>query len=300
VSDDRLIRAAVFGWLERLTSRYGDEIPWSELKRGVDVDGRNVQVLGPQGIFTPAGLRIPLSITTAPVKRGQARPYEDNVEEDGMLRYRYRGVDPQHRDNAGLRRAYVEATPLVYFHGIASGKYQAFWPVFIHDDDPASLTFTVAFEDPQVLRPDLSPMVVDEARRSYTSRLARRRLHQAAFRYRVISAYSSACAICRLKHVELLDAAHILPDGHPLGTPVVPNGLALCKIHHAAYDANILGILPDSVVEIRSDVLEEVDGPMLRYGLQAANGSKLTVPKRAEDRPNQEFLLERYEAFRAR
>ena len=151
-----------------------------------------------------------------------------------------------------------------------------------------------------MLRPDLSLMVVDEARRSYTSRLARRRLHQAVFRYRIISAYSSACAICRLKHVELLAAAHILPDGHPLGTPVVPHGLALCKIHHAAYDANILGIRPDSVVEIRSDVLDEVDGPMLRYGLQAVNGSKLTVPKRTEDRPNQEFLLERYEAFRAR
>ena len=75
VSDDRLLRAVVFGWLERLTSRFGDEIPWSELKRGMDVDGRSVQVLGPQGIFTPAGLRIPLSITTAPVKRGQARPY---------------------------------------------------------------------------------------------------------------------------------------------------------------------------------------------------------------------------------
>ena len=61
-----------------------------------------------------------------------------------MLRYRYRGGDPQHRDNVGFRRAYVRATPLVYFHGIVSGKYQAFGPVFIHYDDPASLTFTVA------------------------------------------------------------------------------------------------------------------------------------------------------------
>jgi hypothetical protein len=43
--------------------------------------------------------------------------------------------------------------------------------------------------------------------------------------------------------VELLDAAHILPDGHPKGEPVVPNGLALCKLHHAAFDRQRLAAL---------------------------------------------------------
>ena len=52
-----------------------------------------------------------------------------------------------------------------------------------------------------------------------------RRLHQATFRERVLHAYRTSCAICRLRHRELLDAAHILPDGHPRGEPVVPNGL---------------------------------------------------------------------------
>lgn len=295
--DDRLIRSAVFEWLRRLTLRFGDALPWAELKRGVEVDGRNVQVIGPQGIFTPAGLDIPISITTAPLKPGQAPPYEDRIEDDGMLSYRYRGTDPRHRDNVGLRRAYTEAVPLVYFHGISKGIYQAFWPVFIHADDPGSLTFTIAFEDPQVLRADLTPMIVDEARRSYVSRLARQRLHQAAFRYRVITAYASTCAVCQLRHVELLDAAHILPDNHPMGTPVVSNGLSLCKIHHAAYDANILGIRPDSVVEIRSDILDEIDGPMLRHGLQERHGGILVAPRRSVDRPNREFLAERYEVF---
>src|SRR3989304_615457 len=46
-------------------------------------------------------------------------------------------------------------------------------------------------------------------------------MHQQEFR--------QECAICRLRHEELLDAAHILPDGHPRGEPVVPNGLALCN-----------------------------------------------------------------------
>lgn len=49
----------------------------------------------------------------------------------------------------------------------------------------------------------------------------------------------------RLRHADLLDAAHVLPDTHPPGIPVVPNGLARCKIHYAAYDRNILGVRPN-------------------------------------------------------
>ena len=61
--------------------------------------------------------------------------------------------------------------------------------------------------------------------------------------------------MCRLRHEELLDAAHILPDMHPLGQPIVPNWLALRKLHHAAFDVNIVGARPDLVIEIRQDVL---------------------------------------------
>ena len=74
---------------------------------------------------------------------------------------------------------------------------------------------------------------------------------------------------------KLLDAAHIVGDRrHERGDPMVPNGLAMCKIHHAAFDTNILGIRPDRVVEIRSDILEEHDGPMLRHGLQELHGAE--------------------------
>jgi putative restriction endonuclease len=83
------------------------------------------------------------------------------------------------------------------------------------------------------------------------------RLHQLLFRQHVIYAYSEQCTVCRLRHRELLDAAHILPDGHPEGLPVVPNGLAMCKLHHAAFDGHILGVRPDLKIEIRSDVLHE-------------------------------------------
>ena len=126
----------------------------------------------------------------------------------------------------------------------------------------------------------------------------KRRLHQTRFRERVVAAYSSTCALCRLRHQELLDAAHIIPDARPGGEPVVPNGLCLCKIHHAAFDQNIIGVSPDYVVSVRTDILEEVDGPMLRHGLQGLHGGSIALPRRQRDRPDRERLAQRFEEFR--
>jgi predicted restriction endonuclease len=98
--------------------------------------------------------------------------------------------------------------------------------------------------------------------------------------------------------LELLDAAHILPDRHPMGAPTVSNGLALCKLHHAAFDGQILGVRPDLVVQIREDILREKDGPMLLHGLQGFQGSQILIPTRRDLQPDRDFLAERYEIFR--
>jgi len=95
----------------------------------------------------------------------------------------------------------------------------------------------------------------------------------------VLRAYQQCCAICRLRHDELLEAAHILPDGHPLGEPVIPHGLALCKLHHAAFDRYLIGVTPDLEVTVRLDVLAEIDGPMLQHGLQGFQGRRIHVPR---------------------
>ncbi|HKO14841.1 MAG TPA: hypothetical protein VJU87_01325 [Gemmatimonadaceae bacterium] len=85
----------------------------------------------------------------------------------------------------------------------------------------------------------------------------------------------------------------------PRGEPAISNGLGLCKIHHSAYDANIIGIDADSHVHVREDVLGEIDGPMLQYGLKAVHDSRLLLPRRVEQHPNRDFLAERFEQFRA-
>jgi putative restriction endonuclease len=98
------------------------------------------------------------------------------------------------------------------------------------------------------------------------------------------------------QHVDLLDAAHFVSDAQG-GQPVVPNGLSLCKIHHAAYDRGILGVRRDYVVEVPADVLLEADGPMLKHGIQDVHGWTLEVPKRAADRPDQDLLELRWRSF---
>ena len=295
-ANDARVRAAAFDWLAGQVAIQGDLLPRSMLAEGFQLQGQRVPLLGPQGIFKPRVMDVPLSFTTAP-----NGPYDDAFGRDGLLRYRYRGTDPGHRDNVGLRFAHQERLPLVYFHGVIPGKYVATWPVFIVADHPRDLSFSVAVDDAtHVGLSDAAEWLVGEApaaRREYVTATVRRRLHQRAFRERVLKAYRHQCALCHLRHDELLDAAHIIPDAEPEGEPVVSNGLALCHLHHGAFDSFFVGVRPDYIIQVRPDVLRERDGPTLRYAIQALHGQRITVPRRGEHQPSMELLSIRYDRF---
>jgi len=74
--------------------------------------------------------------------------------------------------------------------------------------------------------------------------------------------------------------------------------MALCKLHHAAFDAYIIGVTPDLEVKVRLDVLEEIDGPMLQHGFQGFQNRRIHVPRVDHHKPNRDFLAERYDLFR--
>jgi len=119
------------------------------------------------------------------------------------------------------------------------------------------------------IQPELSQQRFNDAewigRRAHITRMVRARLGQQGFRVRVIDAYQEQCACCRLKHIELLDAAHIVPHSDPKSEMAVKNGISLCKLpacrseyanpsrmgngrhagrHHAAFDSYLFGIRP--------------------------------------------------------
>ena len=293
---DARVRAAAFDWLSTQVSIHGDVLPRSTLAQGFELDGRRVPLLGPQGIFKPSLMEVPLSITTSP--KG---PYDDAIGSDNLIRYRYRGTDPSHRDNVGLRLAMRNELPLAYFYGIVPGRYSAMWPAYVIGDAPEGLVFSVAIDD--AVHASLFPQPqeatgrIAEVRREYVTSVARRRLHQRAFREHILRAYRNQCALCRLRHNELLDAAHIVPDAEPGGEPVVRNGIALCRLHHAAFDRYFLAVRPDHIIEVRGDVLEEVDGPTLQHAIQGLHGQAIVLPRKLEEQPAPELLRLRYDRF---
>lgn len=261
--------------------------------------GRRFPLIDPQrGIRRPAGWQTALSITTAVAKSGGVRPYDDAIGADGLHRYKIRRDARGQSENEGLHNAMLRQVPLMWFYGEAPGRFQAIFPVFLVDYEAALDQFVLVptAESPGVL----AETPLEGAIRRYLVTETKRRLHQPLFAGQVMVAYRTSCAVCALGHRELLDAAHIVADADADGAPVVSNGLALCKIHHAAYDSNILGIRPDLRIEIRADLLEEIDGPMLRHGLQEHHGRALmTVPTRRADRPDPDRLELRYSRFRA-
>jgi putative restriction endonuclease len=295
--DSRLRREAI-RWLTVRTHDGEAPISWQELL-DFEVDGRPFKLMDPQrGIRKPKEMSSALSIRTVYTVDGAARPYDDEVGPDGLLRYKWRGDDPNHAENRALREAMRQGAPLIWFVGIAQGVYKPIYPVFLLWEEPEQHQFVI---DPEVARGLVAPgRPVEEQLRRYILSETKRRLHQPVFRATVLRAYETRCAVCALRHAQLLDAAHIVPDREEGGIAAVRNGLALCKIHHAAYDSSVLGIRPDLVVEIRADLLEEIDGPMLEHGLKGRHGQPLmALPRARAERPDRELLDQRYESFRA-
>lgn len=292
---EHVIRAAAFDWLSKNADPESGMITWTQLQKGFPFGDTRIPLVVQRGIFKPRQLGFPLSIRTSPQD-----PYGDSFEGKDVLLYRYFGTNPAHPDNAGLREVMKRRLPLVYLKGISPGNYCAVWPVYIIGDDPAHLRFR-AMADMQFsyeIEQEAEDSQLVTIRRGYAMAQVRVRLHAQSFRDLIMRAYNTTCSFCKLKHAELLDAAHIIPDSDALGVPEVTNGLALCKIHHAAFDKNILGIHPDFRIEVREDILQEVDGPMLQHGLKEMHGVRLHLPKHSKDWPDRARLEERFDIFR--
>ena len=282
------LRMAAFDAVEAIVEKRGGFATFNEL-RDFELEGRRFPLIDrSRGIWNPREFDATLSIVS--VADG---PYGDHVGADGLLRYDFQAGDPMGLSNRKLRVAMQTATPIIVFEKPLPNVYVPVTSAFVVDEDLDAGHFIVA-TDNAIAASVHDDRLIDKR---YVQQLVWRRVHQPVFRAKVMHAYQTTCAICRLKHPELLDAAHIIPDADAAGLAAVPNGLALCKIHHAAYDQNLLGISPDYRVHIDRDLLDEVDGPMLRHGLQDMHGTEIYVPQRVALRPSREALESRFAAF---
>ncbi len=290
VIDEVGLRERIFERLRIRAEQSGGFLTRDELSDFDLGDGTSRRLIDTsKGIWNPRDLVATLSIVSSP-----DGPYDDQELSGGVVRYDYR-AGGRAGDNTKLRRAGELGIPLIWLRKFRTGAYIPIFPVFVIEDDQDRHQFLIAIDDAARLLD--SREHASELERRYIERLTRQRLHQRMFRGMVIEAYEVRCAVCRLRHGDLLDAAHIVADHEETGLAIVTNGISLCKIHHAAYDRDLLGISGDYVVHINERLLAETDGPMLKHGLQEMHGGQLTLPVRKVSHPDPDRLEARFTSF---
>ncbi|GAA1172868.1 HNH endonuclease [Nesterenkonia xinjiangensis] len=301
LAQDLDFRRLAFGWLEQRTEGGAKPLSRGEIQefKGHRPEARHHLILQ-EGIWKPAELLGTLSVTTGlPHGRKDRTIYHDEMS-GGLVDYQFTASPKKQHQNKGLVQAAELNLPVIYFRGTVSGAFDVYFPVYVQIPPgrrTALLDLTSRSLPTGLVDFGYSGSLI-EVDPEHGERTVRSRLHQRDFRANVMTAYQKHCAVCTLGHSKLLDAAHIVEDSQG-GRPEISNGLALCKIHHAAYDSNIMGISPDHRIHIRRDILEETDGPMLRHGLQDHEGQQLRVlPANRTWHPDREALAERFDTFK--
>ena len=306
---DTRIRLAAFAHVEKLERESGGILAGSDLYQGFEFEGERIALASPRGSFKPRKMAHLLSIRTSIPKPGREAWYDEQLQAYRQLSpksehidYSFQGKDPNSHDNQRVREACDLRLPVLYFLGIEPGRYMAHL-VYLENWDRDALKVRIVFARPERIgeiqdRLDAAKPA-DASERRYALQKCRRRVHQPVFRAALVDAYRGRCAISGLPEERLLDAAHIVPDCDPeLGQPMVRNGLLLSKIHHAAFDQNLIGITPDCRLEVSERLLQQHDGPMLAL-LKELGGRDIRPPRREQDRPDPDRLALRYEQFRA-
>ena len=121
-----------------------------------------------------------------------------------------------------------------------------------------------------------------------------RKYRAADFRGRVLSAYQHQCAVCGVQ-LKLVDAAHIIPVASDSSTDETTNGIALCKLHHFAYDRNVISFSTDYTVEVSATEQARLAAENLAGGFASFKRGLLTaivLPADKRDYPSKAYIAE--------
>ncbi|HSP35538.1 MAG TPA: HNH endonuclease [Thermoanaerobaculia bacterium] len=276
VLDETRLRLDAIQFVRALRERWV-AVPASELRRF------RIHLKGQSGIFKPADLSVPLSITTT-IDSDKA---QDTIEGSRVL-YDYVSRD---FDNDSLKRCAEDELPLIYFLQVKrrpATEYLIFAPVYVVGWSDESRCFLIDLSElkpgevvsPAPVRRQLQlPVLRGEIReltKSFAITTVQRRLYEARFRNAVLEAYRERCAVCGLHVRTLLDAAHVDGDGQPKTDIDVREGIALCATHRRAFDAGMLRYDDDYVVRV-----ESADPMLLEF-----EGRALILPSEETLRPN--------------
>ncbi len=302
------LREAAFAHCAELRRVWGDSVPAKVLWPGFPFRGGRVRLYSVQGIHKPKQGEFPLTLLTT-----LASPYHDELSQDQTsIRYDY---SPRDYLNDGVKRASELGLAFVYQVQVKpkpDPEYLLVSPVFVDGWDDRTRTFFLSALPESVADLPPEPELVADAAHSLPEhekrtalRLVEQRLGQAGFRKEVLAAQRNRCTVCELRARPLVDAAHVVPHADPRGTNEVRNGLALCALHHRAFDTDVLRIDPDAVVHVDEerlakfaalapDALRRRD-PAAVHQLLDHHGRPLRLPKDPRKRPDPELLRLRWE-----
>jgi len=277
-----------------LRSLWGDSIPESELAKGVLVRNEVVFLKGQQGIFKPRQLADgPLTIMSTLRSR-----YEDELLDGAnTFKYDYAPSSREH-ENDGLKRLLMSHTPVILLKQVKpkpKPEYMVVAPLYVDGFDDQRRQFVLStWAESDVRESSDQPLVLREIARAYGETTVRTRLHQAYFRRDVLAVYQGRCSVCELRTRPLLEGAHIVPDAAAEGVAAVRNGLALCALHHTAYDRNILRINSDYEIRVSGEWVEKND-QFAQVALTHFDGRRLLLPRDSTHYPDRDFLARRFD-----
>ena len=138
---------------------------------------------------------------------------------------------------------------------------------------------------------DKDIQITDNVRKT-TVVSVRKRLRDSNFRERVLAVYGFRCAVCGVQ-LKLIDAAHIIPVRHESSTDETSNGLALCALHHRAYDQTLITIDEDYSVLLSEKRVAYLKG--IKQAEKLDNFCQnlrpvILLPPAVTDRPHAEYI----------
>jgi putative restriction endonuclease len=287
VLDQTRIRLDAINHVRALRERW-IAVPGYELLRFWS-GGQRIVLRATQGIFKPKELSEPLSVQST-----LQSPYSNALEEGRKIRYHYLPRSKEH-ENEGLKRCGAYGMPLIYFlqtNARPDAEYEVFAPAYITawDDDRREFLIDLSGEWGPPVRPSLpglqmtlpnvpapeSAQEIREVSRGYLVHAVQRRICHARFRGEVLRIYGERCAVCLLPERALLDAAYLGDDLFARTGTDAREGIALCALHLAAYNAGLLSWDDAYIIRVRPSRASD-DGQ--RSLLSAFDGKPLALPQ---------------------
>ena len=278
-----------------LAQAYDDLVPLDRLREGFEHDGQRMS-FGSfyKGIHRSTAQRGPAALTLTTSFKD---PYADAFDTaGGSFTYAYRAGALDQADNRALRAAFELQTPLVYFRALAPGQYWVVAPMFVTADDPAARMVVL---EPGLPVQDMQPGGLVSPPTCAPTRPARRATGCTSSASSSTSCAPTATAArsARCASASSSRPRTSSPTPRPRASPRWSTASRCARSTTSRSTATCSASTPRASSTSPDRLLREIDGPMLRTGLQGFHGGSIAVPRRPQDRPDPHRLELRFERF---